>query len=74
MTTPLAHGSKQQKRAKRPLLFDLHQKHFPFMATRKACKPRTPFATKQNTALAALSRLFDSNPDTASQESSTTKH
>ena len=25
-------------------------------------------------ALAALSRFFDSNPDTASQESSTTKH
>lgn len=77
MTTPLAHGSKQQKRAKRPPLFDLHQKHFPLMATRKATMP--PLKPIRNeaeyrAALAALSRFFDSNPDAASQESSTTKH
>ena len=73
MTTPLAHGSKQQKRAKRPPSFDLHQKHFPLMATRKATMP--PLKPIRNeaeyrAALAALSRFFDSNPDAASQESS----
>ena len=77
MTTPLAHGSKQQKRAKRPPSFDLHQKHFPLMATRKATMP--PLKPIRNeaeyrAALAALARFFDSNPDAASQESSTTKH
>ena len=77
MTTPLAHGSKQQKRAKRPPSFDLHQKHFPLIATRKATMP--PLKPIRNeaeyrAALAALSRFFDSNPDAASQESSTTKH
>ena len=77
MTTPLAHGSKQQKRAKRPPSFDLHQKHFPLMATRKATMP--PLKPIRNeaeyrTALEALSRFFNSNPDAASQESSTTKH
>ena len=77
MTTPLAHGSKQQKRAKRPPSFDLHQKHFPLKATRKATMP--PLKPIRNeaeyrAALAALSRFFDSNPDAASQESSTTKH
>ena len=77
MTTPLAHGSKQQKREKRPPSFDLHQKHFPLMATRKATMP--PLKPIRNeaeyrAALAALSRFFDSNPDAASQESSTTKH
>jgi hypothetical protein len=77
MTTPLAHGSKQQKRAKRPPSFDLHQKHFSLMATRKATMP--PLKPIRNeaeyrAALAALSRFFDSNPDAASQESSTTKH
>lgn len=77
MTTPLAHGSKQQKRAKRPPSFDLHQKHFYLMATRKATMP--PLKPIRNeaeyrAALAALSRFFDSNPDAASQESSTTKH
>lgn len=77
MTTPLTHGSKQQKRAKRPPSFDLHQKHFPLMATRKATMP--PLKPIRNeaeyrAALAALSRFFDSNPDAASQESSTTKH
>lgn len=77
MTTPLAHGSKQQKRAKRAHLFDLHQKYFHLMATRKATMPPLkPIRNKAEyrAALAALSRFFDSNPDTASQESSTTKH
>jgi len=47
------------------------------MATRKATMP--PLKPIRNeaeyrAALAVLSRFFDSNPDTASQESSTTKH
>ena len=77
MTTPLAHGSKQQKRAKRPPSFDLHQKHFPLMATRKATMP--PLKPIRNeaeyrAALADLSRCYDRNPEAASQESTHTKH
>ena len=77
MTTPLSHGRNSKKRAKCAHLFDLHQKYFPLMATRKATMP--PLKPIRNeaeyrAALAALSRFFDSNPDAASQESSTTKH
>ena len=66
-----------KKRAKRAHLFDLHQKYFPLMATRKATM-QAPHPIRNEAeyraALAVLSRFFDSNPDAASQESSTTKH
>ena len=39
MTTPLSPGRNSKKRAKCAHLFDLHQKYFPLMATRKATMP-----------------------------------
>ena len=72
MAMPLFHGRNSKKRAKRAHLFDLHQKCFPLMATRKATM-QAPHPihneAEYRAALAVLSRFFDNSPDTASQES-----